>query len=1233
MIVVVLLGLLPFHSSEDDVSIPSQNESPILWQKTKQFEGPQGLAKDGLSFDLDFSSAELFSGMETLPAGTLIIAMDGANQDNDDDQLRQAYGLAIHLLYADIPLKWIINSTKTNRTDIDFSASAKEKYPTEAVSFSSHDFRTGPIAIYPGFEAAAATVINSFGNNIHVYELENDTNVEIYSTLTHKPKVLVETVNSGIHTDILDDAGLTSGTHYNVGAITGLDANSCYTVVTVPHNESITNAQRAGAQNFTRNGGNFLAQCAAVRAFQNNSPEMFTGAGFQDNPGIDVFSYHNPTEPSAQFEGDIGDRGGSLVDFGFTTDPAGGTVIVSGTPAESDDDHYKAYAGRIDEFVANSGGYVHYLGGHDHSDQGANRINADRFYLNAILRPADRPEVCNLTLQPNPNDDKGELLACGTDVTVNVVDNDFDPVGNGLTVTLIGAGSDGNFVNNNDGTVTYTPTSDPWPGMDMITYQVTDGEGTTATAVLSICGPDNNYISGTVYEDADGQADYDNDECGVSGVTVHLYEDSDGNGLPDGAAVMTDVTDANGDYDFTLNLTFETPGSVMQRVAAERDDAREKTDGKVESVDKDLKIKNGDDLLQGIRFQNVSIPANASITSAYIEFTSKEDDSGTAGTTISGEEAETPGEFDDDVKTFQISNRKSAGETTANVLWNTGFASGHPNHLSDWVSGGKYQTPDLSTVVSEIIADGNTGGPEFNGSMVFFLTNDSDADERKPYSYEKASVESERPLLVINYTVPGDHGKYLVQIDESSLPQGCSLSTSSPLAVNFTAIGQFTCNNNFGIVCKPSVTPIQPMCIGQEGEIEVTDPLGADWEYQLDNGSWQDAPLFKDVDDGTYTVTARRKSNNNCTRVADPVTIENVVCAENDINQTPMNVPVSGHILTNDADGQGYGLEVESATYLNSSGVSTNLPFNTPTNIYDSSNTLAGSITLQADGNYTFAPATDYTGFVPIEYVLGDDQTSTHTDDATLMIEVFGSGIGNNPPIAQDDTNTTEAGVMVSDNVVIPNDSDPDGDALTVTAAQVDSDSDGIPDAPLTVGGSAINISGIDEGGNPVAVAGTLSLDASGNYTFTPSSDIDGNGTPFTGTVYADYTITDGNGGFDSAMLTIMVIDAGDNQTFANDDANLGPQGQAQTGNIMGNDWDPESDTQTIGMIDTDGDGTVDTDITGGGDFIITQGGSNIGTLTIDETDGSYTWTPEFDFIGTAVIPYSTCDDVNPDQA
>ena len=208
----------------------------------------------------------------------------------------------------------------------------------------------------------------------------------------------------------------------------------------------------------------------------------------------------------------------------------------------------------------------------------------------------------------------------------------------------------------------------------------------------------------------------------------------------------------------------------------------------------------------------------------------------------------------------------------------------------------------------------------------------------------------------------------------------------------------------------------------------------------------------------------------------------------------------------------------------------------------------------------------------------------------------------------------------VTANVIDPNDSDPDGDALTVSAILADTDGDGIVDDPVTLS-APTPIYGTDDDGNTV-LAGTITLHASGIYTFDPAST-------FTGEVPVDYTISDGNGGTDDATLTITIEPDNGNDTFANDDANTGNIGENQSGNMLFNDNDPEGDDQDIAsiLVDTDGDGTpeVVTPVAGTPTPVY-QDGVLIGQITVSPTAGSYDWNPEDTYVGTAVIPYTTTD-------
>jgi hypothetical protein len=555
---------------DDEVSAKQEKAIASFGQRLSadvldKFAFPQISHEDGLLSELNglVSPPPQMTADETLPAGTWIIAMDEALQDGSSNRVRRAYGLAVHLLHADVPLKWIINPNKTVRTAVDFSASARLRFPSTS-GFSNRNFRTGPIAIFPGYEAQAQSVINSYGNGIRVYELQNATTVPVHSDLTHKPKVLVEEQeNPDIHMDVLSAAGLQAGVHYNEGPLTSVTASSCVTIITVPHNDEINNAQRTSIKGFLNNGGNFLAQCAAVRAFQDNTPRAFTNAGFVDEPGLGTFLYDNPQEPSAQFEGNIPDEGGSLENFAFQNDPPGGTRIVH----DSGND-FKAYTGRTDALTKDAGGYIHYLGGHKYKGD----IDADRYYLNAVLRSADRPQSCGLQIELlSANDDTGTIDCGSASTTINVLANDENPQGETLTVSLIGNGSNGTFNNNNDGTVTYTGNVGSFWGGDQVIYEVC-GSIICDQAVITLTSPNPNQltVNGTVFEDANNNGTLNGGESGPSGVTVNLYEDINNNGSRDAGEplVQSTTTAAGGSYSFATAAAGSNANFVVEVDAA-----------------------------------------------------------------------------------------------------------------------------------------------------------------------------------------------------------------------------------------------------------------------------------------------------------------------------------------------------------------------------------------------------------------------------------------------------------------------------------------------------------------------------------------------------------------------------------------------------------------------------------------------------------------------------------------
>ncbi|MEM9002166.1 MAG: Ig-like domain-containing protein [Cyanobacteria bacterium P01_F01_bin.86] len=151
-----------------------------------------------------------------------------------------------------------------------------------------------------------------------------------------------------------------------------------------------------------------------------------------------------------------------------------------------------------------------------------------------------------------------------------------------------------------------------------------------------------------------------------------------------------------------------------------------------------------------------------------------------------------------------------------------------------------------------------------------------------------------------------------------------------------------------------------------------------------------------------------------------------------------------------------------------------------------------GTITLNANGSFTYTPDVGFSGDDSFTYTVSDGNGGT--DIATVTVTVADAPPPpNTPPEADDDSYSTdfEAALTVNAaNGVLDGDTDVDGDTLTAAIATGPSN-------------------------------GTVTLNANGSFTYTPDvgfSDVDS----FT------YTVSDGNGGTDTGTVTIAVNEPGD---------------------------------------------------------------------------------------------------------
>lgn len=145
--------------------------------------------------------------------------------------------------------------------------------------------------------------------------------------------------------------------------------------------------------------------------------------------------------------------------------------------------------------------------------------------------------LVNVVPQPDPPValDDGQTTNEDVPITVSVLTNDSDPDGNTLTVIGAGGAGNGSASVNGDGTVTYTPAAD-FHGVDTFTYTVDDGTGLTDSATVTVTvNPVNDTPTVPVPATASGAEDAASIQIDLTGVDV------DG-GTGAGDAVITHFT-------------------------------------------------------------------------------------------------------------------------------------------------------------------------------------------------------------------------------------------------------------------------------------------------------------------------------------------------------------------------------------------------------------------------------------------------------------------------------------------------------------------------------------------------------------------------------------------------------------------------------------------------------------------------------------------------------------------
>jgi VCBS repeat-containing protein len=278
-----------------------------------------------------------------------------------------------------------------------------------------------------------------------------------------------------------------------------------------------------------------------------------------------------------------------------------------------------------------------------------------------------------------------------------------------------------------------------------------------------------------------------------------------------------------------------------------------------------------------------------------------------------------------------------------------------------------------------------------------------------------------------------------------------------------------------------------------------------------------------------------------------------------------------------------------------------------------------GSLTLNANGSFTYTPAADFNGSDSFTYKANDGSADSNVAMVTITVNPV-----NDPPLANNDSATVDEDC--SNNVidVLANDSDPDSDPLTITAVsdppngtaaivgnQVEytpdpsfngldsftydiSDGQGgsatatvnvtinpvndppvaaddsyatNEDTPLTIAAPGVLGNDSDADSDPLIAVlvsspahGSLSLNPDGSFSYTPAANFNG-GDSFT------YQANDGRADSNIATVTMNVNSVNDPPVAVNDSATVDKNSANNLIDVLANDSDPDGDPLAIILV------------------------------------------------------------------
>jgi len=676
-----------------------------------------------------------------------------------------------------------------------------------------------------------------------------------------------------------------------------------------------------------------------------------------------------------------------------------------------------------------------------------------------------------------------------TPVTIDVLNNDSDPDGDSLSVDWVAAPSHGEVINNGSD-VTYVPDPD-FHGIDSFDYGVTDGHGGSATATVTVVvaavndPPVAQNDSAGTDEDTpiaiavlDNDSDPDGDRLDVQSVTQPDHGTVSNNG--------SDVTyspdpDFHGEDTFTYTASDGNGGTSTATVTVTvaevndppfaRDDQADTDEDTPISID--VLRNDGDPDGDPLSIEAVTQPDHGTVVNNGSDVTY------------------TPDPDFHGVDTFTYAACDGNGCTTFATVTVTVFPVNDPPIAQD-DSG----TTDEDVPVAIDVLD-NDSDPENDSLSVESVTQPPNGSVQSSGTDVTYTPDPNvHGVDTFTYTITDGDGAQstaevtvvVVAVNDPPVAEDDSDATDEDVPVTIDVLDNDSDSDGDSLSVQSIVQPTNGTVVNN----------GVDVTYTPDPG-------FHGSDSFAYTVSDGNGGSATATVTVTIASVNDGPVAQDDSDATDEDVPVTIDVLANDSDPDGDVLSVQSVTQP------------------------ANGTVVSNGVDVTYTPDSGFNGTDTFTYVVSDGNGGT--DTATVSIAV---ATVNDPPIAVDDTDTTDEDAPVTIDV-LDNDSDPDGDGLSVQSVT------------QPAHGSVIN-NGID-------------------VTYVPDPGFDGTDT-FT------YTVSDGNGGSATATAVVEVAAVND-PPAAQDDSGASSENVPITIDVLGNDSDPDGDSLSVQSTTQPANGSV----------------------------------------------------------